>query len=58
MKIYAIYGYTPYEDSNDAIALFISKAVAERELEKGDVLKGHHYEKYGIEDHEVSEEQS
>jgi hypothetical protein len=58
MKVYAIYGFTPYEDSNDAIALYLHKDVAERELERGDVIKGHHYETYGVEEHEVSEEQS
>ena len=58
MKIYAIFGFTPYEDSNDAIALYLNKAVAERDLKQGDVIKGHYYENYGVEEYEVSEEQS
>jgi hypothetical protein len=58
MKIYAIYGHTPYENSDDAIALYLDKAVAERDLAQGDVIKGHYYEQYGVEEHEVSEEQS
>jgi hypothetical protein len=60
MKIYAIYGFTPYENSNDVMALFLHREVAERELKtvvRDFATKGESYENYGVEEYEVSEAQ-